>query len=88
MFFKKGEFLKLEDGTVLEVVHSDEEKAVCLKLCNFRDIGWTYTSESIAFSNNAEEYTDMLGITKISSVPVKGRTHWKPLRPVLVYPMV
>lgn len=73
MFFKKGEFLKLEDGTVLEVVYSDEEKAVCLKLCNFRDIGWTYTSESIAFSNNAEEYTDMIGITKISNVSMEEK---------------
>lgn len=88
MYFRKGEFLKLGNGIVLEVVFADDEKAVCLTLFNFLNIGWTYTGECTAISNNAEEYQDMFGITKVSSIPIKGHTHWKPLIPVLTYPMV
>lgn len=88
MFFKKGEFLKLENGTVLEVVFADDEKAICLKIQKSKIIGWLYTGKSIVISNNSSDYTEPLGFEMIPSIGTIGKYRWEPLKPTITFPMV
>lgn len=93
MVFEKGDFIKLLDGNILEVVYADEVKAVCLKLIrddgSIGNGGWFYAGNSAVISNNMRDYK---GKTeeweKVPRIQIVGCPHWKPLRVNYDYPMI
>ena len=79
MFLTPGDFLKLWNGNLLEVVFADSEKAVCLRLKKCSGIGMTHTGAYIVVSNKPNYYVDELDFERVPSVDVMGRYHWEPL---------
>lgn len=92
MIFEKGDFIYLDEGTVLEVVYADEEKAVCLNLERNRmrsvcgiyseitESGCSYTGESTVISNEEEDYKDSLWIKKGNKPNIEGMFRWPPIK--------
>lgn len=79
MFLMPGDFLKLWNGILLEVVFADSEKAVCLRMKKCNGIGMTHTGVYTVISNRADDYSDAVEFEKVPSVKVTGRYHWEPL---------
>lgn len=79
MFLVPGDFLKLWNGILLEVVFADSEKAVCLRVKKCSGIGMTHTGVYIVISNRPSDYSDAVDFEKVPSVEVTGRYHWEPL---------
>lgn len=84
MRFKKGDFLKLQNGIVLEILYADEEKMCCMKLHKHCE-----TENCVMLSNKDEDYPkEILGVEKISNYIKEGHYNWKSLNPKITFPMV
>lgn len=84
MKFQKGDFLKLQNGIILEVLYADEEKMCCMKLHKHCE-----TENCVMLSNKDKDYPKkILGVEKISNYIKEGCYNWKPLKPKITFPMV
>ena len=91
MLINKGQFFKLPNGEILETVYADDEKAVCLLIVKSYHVGWTYTGRSVVISNTDSDYPNRKlpgEVNLIPAVEISGRCLWKPLLPVVSFPMV
>lgn len=77
MFCKKGDFLYLEEGPILEVVYADEEKAVCLVITK-NGGEWGY-NRACVISNDSKEYKDKSWISKIDKPNITRKIKWAPI---------
>lgn len=69
MFCKKGEFLYLTGGFILEVIYADREMAVCIEV---KKVGnrYHYTERSVVISNEAKAYVGEDWISKGDALSV------------------
>ena len=88
MKYEAGQFLKAPDGTVLEVVYADKEKAVCLKMKKYIEGGYIYQGNSIVVSNVLSDYVKAFELERIPTVKLSGSHRWEPLKGTLNFPMI
>lgn len=84
MIFKKGNFIYLKDGQILEIVYADDEKAVCLKIQRSGGKCF-YTGKALVLSNDDSFHKDD-EIFEFGPAPdINGNMKWEPLKMLKSY---
>ncbi|MEG2254367.1 MAG: hypothetical protein RSC33_03465, partial [Vagococcus sp.] len=79
MFFKTGDFVKLKNERVFEVVYADKKKAVGIYLHGGEKRGYFYTEHVFVMANESKHYKNESWIKKIPKIKNIAELSWEPI---------